>query len=124
MSQAQHTPGPWTYEGGHTHRQFNIRMLGHLIGTRDEAKHICTVNNLPPHVLANRDPVTAEANARLIAAAPDLLAALQYAAQFLADEVEQRGLAGSEMTDYQDEAVQALDRVEAAIANATGQPAP
>ena len=72
----QHTPGPWTYEGDHTHRQYNIRMLGHLIGVRDEAKHICTVNNLPPHVLANRDPVTAEANARLIAAAPDLLAAL------------------------------------------------
>lgn len=74
---AKHTPGPWTYESDHTHRQFNIRMLGHLIGTRDEAKHICTVNNLPPHVLANRDQSTAEANARLIAAAPDLLAALQ-----------------------------------------------
>lgn len=73
----QHTPGPWTYEGDHTHRQYNIRMLGHLIGVKDEAKHICTVNNLPPHVLANRDPVTAEANARLIAAAPDLLAALK-----------------------------------------------
>lgn len=72
----QHTPGPWTYEGDHTHRQYNIRMLGHLIGVKDEAKHICTVNNLPPHVLANRDPSTAEANARLIAAAPDLLAAL------------------------------------------------
>ena len=75
----QHTPGPWTYESDHTHRQFNIRMLGHLIGTRDEAKHICTVNNLPTHVLANRDPNTAEANARLIAAAPDLLAALEMA---------------------------------------------
>lgn len=72
----KHTPGPWTYEGDHTHRQFNIRMLGHLIGTRDEAKHICTVNNLPPHILANREQSTAEANARLITAAPDLLAAL------------------------------------------------
>jgi hypothetical protein len=71
---AQHAPGPWTYESDHTHRQFNIRMLGHLIGTRDEAKHICTVNNLPSHVLANRDAGTAEANARLIAAAPALLA--------------------------------------------------
>jgi hypothetical protein len=67
---AGHTPGPWTYEGDHTHRQFNIRMLGR------DAQHICTVNNLPPHVLANREQSTAEANARLIAAAPDLLAAL------------------------------------------------
>lgn len=74
---AKHTPGPWTYESDHTHRQFNIRMLGHLIGTRDEAKHICTVNDLPPHILANRDQSTAEANAALIAAAPDLLAALK-----------------------------------------------
>jgi hypothetical protein len=68
---AGHTPGPWTYESDHTHRQFNIRMLGR------EAQHICTVNNLPPHILANRDQSTAEANARLIAAAPDLLAALK-----------------------------------------------
>ena len=77
-----YTPGPWTYEGDHTHRQFNIRMLGYLIGTRDEALHICTVNNLPPHILANRDPSTAEANARLIAAAPDMLAALEDGLQW------------------------------------------
>ena len=81
MTQATHTPGPWAYESDHTHRQYNIRMLGHPIGTKDEAKHICTVNNLPPHVLANRDPSTAEANARLIAAAPELLEALEWAVE-------------------------------------------
>jgi hypothetical protein len=75
-----HTPGPWTYEGDHTHRQYNIRMMGHMIGG-----HICTVNNLPTDVLANRDPGIAAANARLIAAAPDLLAAL---ADLLADAVK------------------------------------
>jgi len=75
-----HAPGPWTYEGDHAHRQYNIRMLGHMIGG-----HICTVNNLPTDVLANRDPGIAEANARLIAAAPDLLAALEH---LLADAVE------------------------------------
>ena len=62
-----------------------------------------------------------EANARLIAAAPDLLEALEAAARFIADEVEQRGLAGSDMSDYQDEATQALERVEAAIAKARGR---
>jgi hypothetical protein len=76
---ARHTPGPWTYESDHTHRQYNIRMLGR------DAQHICTVNNLPPHILANREQSTAEANARLIAAAPDLARAL---ADLLADAVE------------------------------------
>ena len=73
----KHTPGPWTYEGDHTHRQYNIRVLGR------DAQHICTVNNLPPHVLANREQSTAEANARLIAAAPDLLVALKCIADAL-----------------------------------------
>lgn len=100
MATAQHTPGPWA-------------IAGHYIGTL--GVNVATVGYASG---------AEHANARLIAAAPDLLAALQYAAQFLADEVEQRGLAGSDMTDYQDEAAQALDRVEAAIAKATGQPAP
>lgn len=80
-----HTQGPWTYESDHTHRQYNIRMLGNLIGYKDEAKHICTVNNLPSHILASRDPATAEANARLIAAAPDMLEAMQIALDMLID---------------------------------------
>ena len=105
MTQATHTPGPWTYESDHTHRQFNIRMLGHLIGTKDEAKHICTVNNLPSHVLANRDPLTAEANARLIAAAPELLAELI-------------NLVDAMNNGWSDPAV--ADNARAAIAKATG----
>jgi hypothetical protein len=72
--EAKHTLGPWTYEGDHTHRQYNIRMMGHMIGG-----HICTVNNLPTDVLANRDPSIAEANAALISAAPEMLAALEWA---------------------------------------------
>lgn len=52
-------------------------MLGHLIGTRNEAKHICTVNSLPSPVLANRDPETGEANAHLIAAAPEMLVLIE-----------------------------------------------
>lgn len=112
MSAGKHTPGPWTYEGDHTHRQFNIRMLGHLIGVRDEAKHICTVNNLPPHVLANRDQATAEANARLITAAPDLLAALDRAEAFIA---------GFEDDDTQDGIPEMLAAMRAAIAKAKGE---
>ena len=80
---SKRTPGPWTYESDHTHRQYNVRMLAHMIATHDEAKHICTINNLPRHVRANRDPQIAEANARLIAAAPDLLAALKEVVRHL-----------------------------------------
>lgn len=111
----QHTPGPWTYESDHTHRQYNIRMLGHLIGTRDEAKHICTVNNLPPHVLANRDPATAEANAHLIAAAPELLAASRI---LLAIVEHLRAHPGDTLDEHHcDE----IDAARAAIAKAEGR---
>ena len=105
---AGHTPGPWTYESDHTHRQFNIRMLGHLIGTR----HICTVNDLPPHVLANRDQSTAEANARLIAAAPAMLAALDRAEAFIS---------GFEDDDTQEGVTEMLAAIRAALANARGE---
>ena len=104
----QHTPGPWTFEGDHTHRSFNIRQLGHLIGTSDQAKHICTINNRPPHVLANRDPGIAEANARLIAAAPELLAVLKKWATFAHD-------------NYTDEDITWLVEMRAAIAKAEGK---
>lgn len=97
---AGHTPGPWTYEGDHTHRQFNIRMLGR------EAQHICTVNNLPPHILANREQSTAEANAQLIGAAPDLARAL---ADLLADAVEM-GLDDSPVSGSLIEAREALGK--------------
>lgn len=108
---SSHTPGPWTYEGDHTHRQFNVRMLGHLTGVRDEAKHICTINNLPTHILANRDAATAEANAALIAAAPELLSALE----------EMQALFGDHM-QYDDEGYEtaAILNAQAAIAKARG----
>jgi hypothetical protein len=59
-------------------------------------------------------------DAHLIAAAPDLLAALEAAAAFVADEVENRCAAGSEMSDYQDEARHTLDQIETAITKAKG----
>jgi len=99
----QHTPGPWTYESDHTHRQYNIRMMGHMIGG-----HICTVNNLPTDVLASRDPGIAAANAALIAAAPDLLAcAIKLRA----------------MADWlpHPHCVEVIEMADAAIAKATGQ---
>jgi hypothetical protein len=65
-----HTPGPWHYLGDAlTHRMFNIYRPGGYHGE----EHVCTVNNLPTEALWKRDAERAEANARLIAAAPELL---------------------------------------------------
>jgi hypothetical protein len=58
---AEHTPGPWEAYDGHDH------ALGHwLVLTEDHVVVCDTLFDGPTH----------EANARLIAAAPDLLAAL------------------------------------------------
>lgn len=97
----KHTPGPWAFKP-------------HEMGTfvRCEKGYIISgpVNERPGH----------EANARLIAAAPELLEALKVAEQFMAiasdwniDEAEING----EMRSTYDW----LDLVRAAIATATGE---
>jgi hypothetical protein len=58
VSAARHTPGPWTYPGG----------TGNLIGGPDRLR-VADLGGL------ERSPDERQANARLIAAAPDLLAA-------------------------------------------------
>ena len=75
-----HTPAPWHWASDHTHRQFDIYQPSQQIG-----KHICTINNLSPEMLKGRNAETALANAKLIAAAPDLLEALCTALPFVED---------------------------------------
>jgi len=58
MSAAGHTPGPWTYPGG----------TGNFVGGPDRIR-VADVGGM------ERSPEERQANARLIAAAPDLLAA-------------------------------------------------
>lgn len=68
-----HTPGPWTWSGGYDHRSFEVYQLAHLIDASAFSRHICTINNIPLSHRQHRDPAVAEATARLIAAAPELL---------------------------------------------------
>jgi len=58
VNAARHTPGPWTYPGG----------TGNFVGGPDRLR-IADLGGL------ERSPEERQANARLIAAAPDLLAA-------------------------------------------------
>lgn len=71
-----HTPGPWHYSGDSlSHRSFSIYSPYGGVGGRQT--HICTTNDLPHSVLIGRDAEEAEANARLIASAPEILEALE-----------------------------------------------
>lgn len=102
-----HTPGPWQWSGDSlTHRQFDI-----YAPAQAPHQHVCTVNNLSVDRLYTRDAGVALANARLIAAAPNLLAALQA----LVGEAD----LGEVDLDEDDRAL--LDNARDAIAKATGE---
>lgn len=88
---AKHTPGPWAVVGA------NIEQI-------EEGVEIATVSEY--RTMTPRQA----ANARLIAAAPDLLAALQSALNQL-----------SALSFADDRIVYTRERARAAIARATGQ---
>ena len=99
-----HTPGPWHYVGDSlTHRQFDIYAPGAA-----PRQHVCTVNNLSVDALWKRDAKQAESNACLIAAAPALLDALEWALAQIPDDLD---------PDHQE----ALAAAHAALAQAKGE---
>ena len=106
-----HTPAPWHWVGDHTHRQFNIYKP-----SQQTQKHICTINNVSPEMLKGRNPETALANAKLIAAAPDLLEALLTALPYVEDHADDHAQSGV----YKSGAVaRAVAQIRAAIEQAT-----
>ncbi len=112
---AKHTPGPWRIEG-YT-RLIGGEVTGHTISHgvnnyRDGPEgYVCTTNG------------TSEADARLIAAAPDLLEALQFAASSL-DQLYRNIAEFGTVTDgeFLDGVYAAEQRCRAAIAKAEGAP--
>jgi hypothetical protein len=108
MNESKHTPGPWDWEalGQNGHNGlFNLyivdstrRKIGTMYGKGDER----------------------EANARLIATAPDMLAALRANLAFAEHELELREPSAD--PDYIKYAKEAVETARAAIAKATGQP--
>ena len=99
MSIRFHTPGPWTVD----YTDDNLRIyVGDLL--------IAEVNGSTEHIEVRRlDGETTEANAWLIAAAPDLLAALE------------RILARLEMLIERGEDAKVVEQTRAAIGKATGR---
>lgn len=73
MSRTRHTPGPW--------EDNNAGLIyGQVSGDDDEAPFVCDVCNEPG---SGEYTEQEKANAALIAAAPDLLQALQTCAHYL-----------------------------------------
>jgi len=74
MSKIKHTPGPWKYDPDNERSDLIVRAGGLLLAE---------VNDTRSWPLAQ-----CQANARLIAAAPDMLAALQAALE-LSDKIKE-----------------------------------
>jgi hypothetical protein len=96
---SKHTQGPWTV--GTTEYRFNANMIyaGEEI--------VCSVYGIPSHRAVNEcQPSTGMENARLIAAAPDLLEALKDCAALLS-------LLGFELSDEYRRTITAIAKAEA-----------
>lgn len=102
-----HTPGDWRVDGSH----------GVTVNAVQPDGSFCTIVACPG---ASRGAPVAETveNARLIAAAPDMLHALRRAAPWLARLIADGGHHGCAAPN---DAVRTLQRVEAAIAKAEGR---
>lgn len=112
---AMHTPGPWRLEGAWDKRQVEYEYLD--AGENRHAGNICVVDG-------KRGELN-DANARLIAAAPDLLEALETCREVLA---ESAGESFGQLRDLSDTElgrlwVAAHDKASAAIKKAVkGRP--
>lgn len=108
---AGHTPGPWCAEPADMFGDHNI-VLG---DNADDARAIAAVvSNL-------RAPSEVEANARLIAAAPDLLEACQELIGVIDSVDGEADYSKEEWAALGSAKLHAEDRIRAAIARATGE---
>lgn len=124
---SKHTPGPWDF--GNTHRDDQKLILS----KGGKGKYICTVQiHQTPRAFGAHEEPERDANARLIAAAPELFAALDRIQNYVVTDVvescngnkcRESWCAGcfSSAEETVAEARDALDAARAAIAKATGE---
>jgi len=112
MAEAKHTPGPWICDLGNVAQSIRapdggrVATLNHLVGAYG--------------FKGRRNQVEVVANARLLAAAPDLLEALTLMLEANpAFRMKPIGSPGSGMRASQDQQIFAEDTARAAIAKAT-----
>ena len=83
--ETKYTLGPWGYYKNFTERRINGRICELLIGSTQEIRdHICFIQYAKKHGFLDKE--TQIANAKLIAAAPDLLEALIHAKELIWNE--------------------------------------
>lgn len=104
----KHTEGPWEVE------RFNDSQPPYLIAPPKGIYVICTFNHERVRHLPREEQ---EANAVLIAAAPDLLEACKHAAQFIRNGVE---LGYIRLPDKGDPALDTLPMIEKALKKTGG----
>ena len=110
---AEHTPGPWIVDKTKAFGPYNI-----ITANRDWPQRKCIVCSFnAASGLWDRDRPRVEADANLIAAAPDLLAACEYAAKKTGEMKEHYYLSGTLADDL--DAV--TNTLEAAVAKARGE---
>ena len=80
MSEQTHTPGPWTVDLGEANL-YHAHCRRLILSRRDDGS-VITLAKLPESYAGDYD--SAEANARIMSAAPDMLAALKVAAAAIA----------------------------------------
>ena len=104
MSETKHTPGPWKYVD--TEDRMSLKGLVAVLGG---THYVCADGTSDPVVRAIEDAP----NARLIAAAPELLAAARWVANVIGGLGKAGGPPGPDEPDA------AADALQAAIAKAT-----
>jgi hypothetical protein len=101
----KHTPGPWRYHLGRGSRpRFHIQTAG---GYQIASTTELTTPKTAKRAVDFDENATREANARLIAASPELLAALEYALEHV------------EANSDDDDALNVIEQARAAIQKAT-----
>jgi len=100
---SKHTPGPWEASEGETYRRYDIEAVGGIIAQTEG------------------DTETDEANANLIAAAPDMLKALKDSILLIRHWGSGEALSDARIWEKQESVCKAIC---AAIAKAEGEPTP
>ena len=113
---AGHTPGPWSLETVKTSCGI-CHKVGPFPWKLGQHNHACIYVDYPNHDNRGLYEDELAANARLIAAAPELLAALLAAMTFIDSHVADPDITGEMATNY---AALMAANPKAAIAKATG----